>query len=138
MCDFRPSYTFDLAHRKSKESVVADAQSRLPLPPTVDDQDQCRLIEDGDLEVYMIDSSSCKPRKSLPLQTFVRRPKQVCYYVQLAMPPNADEVAEATWNELQDSLSSRTAPLVGRIFHARQPSQPVWCCIPLSLPGRGG
>lgn len=112
MYDFLSSCTFDLAHWKGRENVIADALSRLPLPPTEDDHDKCRLIEEGDLEVCMIESSSGKPRKSLPLQSIVPRSRQVCYF-EPAMPPATDEVAETTWNELQDSLSSRTGTVVG-------------------------
>ena len=58
------SYTFDLAHSKDKEYVIADASSHLPLPPTKDHYDQCRLLKEGDVEVYTIASRSGNPVKS--------------------------------------------------------------------------
>ena len=71
MCDILSSYTFDLAHRRGKENAVADALSRLPLPPTEDDYDPCRLLEGGDPEVYTISISSGEPVRLAPWQYIV-------------------------------------------------------------------
>ena len=53
MCNILKTYQFSLGYRPGKHNQVADALSRLPLPATADDFDKRRLIEPGDVEVYL-------------------------------------------------------------------------------------
>ncbi|CAB1118926.1 unnamed protein product [Ectocarpus sp. CCAP 1310/34] len=129
MCDFLSAYSFTLSYRKGKENQVADALSRLPQPPTAADFDKCKLIEDGDLEVYFLGSRRRATRKlgsdsnafiSDPTENRFLRPVTLC---------TTEEVKAREWAGVQSELTRislhRPSPSVLAINPS--PSRPPHC-----------
>ena len=106
MCDFLSTYSFTLSYRKGKENQVADALSRLPQPPTADEFDKCKLIEEEDLEVYFIGSSGTATRKlgSNP-DTLSSVPTENRYYMTPVTLCPTEEVEASEWAGVQSELT---------------------------------
>ncbi|CAB1111159.1 unnamed protein product [Ectocarpus sp. CCAP 1310/34] len=129
MCDFLTAYSFTLSYRKGKDNQVADALSRLPQPPTADDFDKCKSIEDGDLEVCFIGSSRRATRKlGSDSDAFIGGPTENRYMRPVTLC-TTEEVEAREWAGVQSELTRislhRPSPSVLAINPS--PSRPPHC-----------
>ncbi|CAN0495735.1 unnamed protein product, partial [Scytosiphon promiscuus] len=98
MCDFLSNYQFKLNYKKGNENQVADALSRLPLEATYDDvTGKCRLIDEGDVEVYFVGAAGLADRDFNKVKSSTES------FMAPVTPGTTDEVEEREWEEVQSN-----------------------------------